>query len=149
MPLFAAGTDTLKKVSTGDAPRAREASSYSFGTASSAKTPDKDGAFARRADGVTKTLLSGLGHYKGFAFDDKGTQLSFLSDREAYKDNPATYRLYHWQTAAEAATAYRAAIEALKATSVDAADLQSWQQQSNAVFRELLQQKIDALGGAQ
>ena len=50
---------------------------------------------------------------------------------------------------AEAATAYRAAIEALKATPVDAADLQSWQQQSNAVFRELLQQKIDALGGAQ
>ena len=49
----------------------------------------------------------------------------------------------------EAATAYRAAIEALKATSVDAADLQSWQQQSNAVFRELMQQKIDALGGAQ
>ena len=43
----------------------------------------------------------------------------------------------------------RAAIEALKVTPVDAADLQSWQQQSNAVFRELLQQKIDALGGAQ
>ena len=38
MPLRAAGTDTLKKVSTGDAPRARDASSYSFGTASSAVT---------------------------------------------------------------------------------------------------------------
>ena len=38
MPLFAAGTDTRKYVSTGVAPRAREASSYSLGTASSAVT---------------------------------------------------------------------------------------------------------------
>ena len=36
MPLFAAGTDTLKQVSTGVAPSASDASSYSFGTASSA-----------------------------------------------------------------------------------------------------------------
>ena len=34
MPLFAAGTDTRKYVSMGVAPSAREASSYSFGTAS-------------------------------------------------------------------------------------------------------------------
>ena len=36
IPLFAAGTETLKYVSVGVAPRARDASSYSFGTASSA-----------------------------------------------------------------------------------------------------------------
>ena len=36
IPLFAAGTDTLKYVSTGVAPSAREASSYSGGTASRA-----------------------------------------------------------------------------------------------------------------
>ena len=37
------------------------------------KTPEKDGAFVRRmADGAAKTLLSGLGHYKGFAFDEAG-----------------------------------------------------------------------------
>ena len=38
MPLRAAGTDTLKYVSTSVAPRASDASSYSFGTASSAVT---------------------------------------------------------------------------------------------------------------
>ena len=38
MPLFAAGTDTLKYVSMGVAPRASDASSYSRGTASSAVT---------------------------------------------------------------------------------------------------------------
>ena len=38
MPLLAAGADTRNQVSTGVAPRARDASSYSFGTASSALT---------------------------------------------------------------------------------------------------------------
>ena len=38
MPLLAAGTDTRNQVSTGVAPRAREASSYSLGTASRAVT---------------------------------------------------------------------------------------------------------------
>ena len=38
MPLLAAGTETLKYVSTGVAPSASDASSYSGGTASSAVT---------------------------------------------------------------------------------------------------------------
>ena len=38
MPLFAAGTETRNHVSSGVAPRARDASSYSPGTASSAVT---------------------------------------------------------------------------------------------------------------
>lgn len=74
-----------------------------YGTASTAKTSEKDGAFARRADGVTKALATGLGHYKGFAFDDKSTQLAFISDRDAYKDDPAIYRLYHWLVPADTA----------------------------------------------
>ena len=48
----------------------------------------------------------------------------------------------------EAVAAYRAAIEALQTAEKTGRDsMQNWQQQSNAVFRELLQQKIDALGG--
>ena len=31
------------------------------------------------------TLLKGLGNYKGFAFDEKGGQLAFISDRDDYK----------------------------------------------------------------
>ena len=50
--------------------------------------------------------------------------------------------------ASEAVAAYRAAIEALQTAEKTGRDsMQNWQQQSNAVFRELLQQKIDALGG--
>jgi dienelactone hydrolase len=84
---------------------AKDGSWLAYGTASAAKTPEKDGAYARRtADGVTKTLLSGLGHYKAFAFDEKATQAAFLSDRDSYKDNPALYRLYQWTATTDAAS---------------------------------------------
>ena len=50
--------------------------------------------------------------------------------------------------ASEAVAAYRAGIEALQAAEKNGKEaMQNWQQQSNAMFRELLQQKIDALGG--
>jgi hypothetical protein len=76
---------------------AKDGSWLAYGTSSEAKTPEKDGAFVRRtSDGVTKTLLSGLGHYKTFAFDEKTAQLAFLSDRDSYKDNPTIYKLYYW-----------------------------------------------------
>ena len=73
-----------------------------YTVSSEAKTPEKDGVFARRmSDGATKVLLSGLGNYKGVAFDEKGSQLAFLSDKDTYKDDPATFKLYHWLPAAE------------------------------------------------
>jgi dipeptidyl aminopeptidase/acylaminoacyl peptidase len=59
----------------------------------------KDGAFARRmSDGSVRTLLSGRGHYKSFAFDEKGAQLAFLSDKEEYAKPVSPYRLYYWKT---------------------------------------------------
>jgi dipeptidyl aminopeptidase/acylaminoacyl peptidase len=71
----------------------------------SSKTPDGDGAFARRmADGTTKTLLTGQGNYKNFAFDGKATQAAFVSDRDDYKAPAPRFKLYQWATAAAAAT---------------------------------------------
>jgi dipeptidyl aminopeptidase/acylaminoacyl peptidase len=81
----------------------RDGNWIAYGTSSTAKTPGKDGAFARGADGQTKSLLTGLGHYKAFAFDEKGGQLAFISDRDTYKENPATYKLYYWLVTGETA----------------------------------------------
>ena len=51
--------------------------------------------------------------------------------------------------AGDAVAAYRAALDALQATDKASKEsMQNWQLQSNAMFRELLQQKIDALGGS-
>jgi len=61
------------------------------------KKPEEDGAFVRKAaGGATKTLLKGQGNYKGFAFDEKGTQLAFVSDRDEWKNDVSPSKLYHW-----------------------------------------------------
>lgn len=68
------------------------------------KTPAKDGAFARPLAGSTrKTLLTGEGNYKSFAFDGDGKQAAFISDRDEFKSTTRLYKLYHWTTAAETA----------------------------------------------
>ena len=67
----------------------------------SSKTPENDGAFAREtASGKTVALLKGLGNYKGFAFDEKGGQLAFTSDRDDYKSDKSASKLYCWAPAA-------------------------------------------------
>jgi dipeptidyl aminopeptidase/acylaminoacyl peptidase len=65
----------------------------------------KDGAFVRQmSDGSVKTLHSGKGHFKSFAFDTDGTQLAFLSDQAEYDKQVSPYRLYYWKTGDAAAT---------------------------------------------
>jgi dipeptidyl aminopeptidase/acylaminoacyl peptidase len=65
----------------------------------------KDGAFARHiADGAVRTLHAGRGHYKSLAFDEAGTQLTFLSDEAEYAQKISPYRLYYWKAGDAAAT---------------------------------------------
>ncbi len=68
------------------------------------KKPEEDGAFLRKAaDGTTRTLLKGQGNVKGLAFDEKGSQLAFLSDRDEWKNEVSLYKLYLWQEPAATA----------------------------------------------
>jgi dipeptidyl aminopeptidase/acylaminoacyl peptidase len=74
----------------------------------SSKTPANDGAFLRRvADGSTKTLLTGQGNYKGFAFDGKAAQLAFISDRDDYAAKASRFKLYHATTDGASASELR------------------------------------------
>jgi dipeptidyl aminopeptidase/acylaminoacyl peptidase len=83
---------------------AKDGSLLAYGTSS--KTGDADGAFVRvMADGATKTLARGIGHYKSFAFDEAGRQLAFVSDRDDYRSDPAPYKLYFWTPADTGAVA--------------------------------------------
>jgi dipeptidyl aminopeptidase/acylaminoacyl peptidase len=67
-----------------------------YGT--STKAGDADGAFVRTiADGSTKALARGIGHYKDFAFDEKGAQLAFVTDRDEYKSDASPFSLYYWR----------------------------------------------------
>ncbi|HEY3382796.1 MAG TPA: prolyl oligopeptidase family serine peptidase [Vicinamibacterales bacterium] len=65
----------------------------------SSKKPESDGAFVRKtADGSVRSVLTGLGNYKGIAFDDAGGQLAFVSDRDDYKAEAPAFRLYAWSS---------------------------------------------------
>jgi len=106
------GTDlVVRELATGRDVTVSEVSEYVWnkpGTwmayAVSSETPGTDGAFARRvADGATRSLIKGAGNYKGFAFDEKGVRLAFVSDRDAYGSDAPVFKLYFWESAAETA----------------------------------------------
>ena len=107
------GTDlVVRELAAGKETTIPEVSEYAWskpGTwlayAVSSKTPENDGAFVRRAaDGETRGLLKGPGHYRGFAFDDGGTQLAFVSDRDSFKDAAPAFKLYHWANSGPSAS---------------------------------------------
>jgi dipeptidyl aminopeptidase/acylaminoacyl peptidase len=62
------------------------------------KQQEKNGLFAVTA-GVSSapvTLLSGKGQYKKLTWDEKQTQLAFLSDRDDAAAKQPKFKLYHW-----------------------------------------------------
>jgi dipeptidyl aminopeptidase/acylaminoacyl peptidase len=82
----------------------KDGSWLAYSVSSTPKTPENDGAFARRpGEGTFRTLLAGNGNYKGLAFDDKDAQLAFVSDRDGYKADTPAFKLYCWSTTADAA----------------------------------------------
>lgn len=106
------GTDLLiRELATGKETRITEVVEYvwnkpgtrlAYGVSS--KTPENDGAFAfEAATAKTATLLKGLANYKGFAFDEKGGQIAFTSDRDDYKAEKSASKLYYWAAPATAA----------------------------------------------
>ncbi len=103
----------LRELATGTQTSVAEVAEYAWNRdgswlayAVSSKTPARDGAFARRAaDGATRALLTGRGNHKSLTFDEKGTQLAFLSDRGDGKGRAKTFTLYHWTPAAPAGRA--------------------------------------------
>ncbi|MEN6311436.1 MAG: prolyl oligopeptidase family serine peptidase, partial [Acidobacteriota bacterium] len=107
------GTDlVVRDLATGKETKIAEVAEYAWtkdgsrlAYGISSKTPENDGAFAREtASGKVVALLKGLGNYKNFAFDEKGSQLAFTSDRDDYKAEKSASKLYYWPTTAAAAT---------------------------------------------
>ncbi len=99
--LTAGTTKTISEVM--DYVVAKDGSAIAYSVSS--RTPSNDAAFVLRiSDGSTKTLLSGQGTYKGFAFDAKGAQLAFISDRDDYAAKASRFNLYHASMSANSAT---------------------------------------------
>ena len=86
-----------------------------LGFAVSSKKPEDDGAFVWKTAGKIIPLMKGLGHYKSVTFDEKGTQLAFLSDRDEYKKDTSAYKLYQWAEGLPAAVELAPAVKGLPA----------------------------------
>jgi len=100
------GTElVIRNLETNETISVQEVSEYTWAKngrylayAVSSKKPEDDGAFILDpSSGKTITLLKGQGHYVKLAFDEKGQQLAFLSDRDAYQEKVSPYKLYLWQ----------------------------------------------------
>ena len=63
-----------------------------------------DGVYVLDLDKQTiAEIASGLGNYKNFAFNDKGTELAFVTDKEDYQSKTSSWSLYHWKRGSKSA----------------------------------------------
>ncbi|HEV2130828.1 MAG TPA: hypothetical protein VGR27_06990, partial [Longimicrobiaceae bacterium] len=93
----------LRDLSTGQESSFEDVTGYALDDAGrwlaftvSSREGERDGAYVHSlGDGRTHTLLSGEGNYKQLAFDEAGTQLAFVSDRDTYAQEKTQYTLYH------------------------------------------------------
>ncbi|RFT14933.1 MAG: putative acylaminoacyl-peptidase [Candidatus Saccharicenans subterraneus] len=100
------GTElVIRNLETNETISVQEVSEYTWSRngrylayAVSSKKPEDDGAFILDpSSGKTVALLKGQGHYVKLAFDERGQQLAFLSDRDSYQEKASPYKLYLWQ----------------------------------------------------
>ena len=49
------------------------------------------------------SLVSGLGNYKNITFNEQGTQLAFITDKDDYQSKDSSWNLYLWRTGTSAA----------------------------------------------
>ena len=71
--------------------------------ATSTKDAKGDGvSVVATADGTAHAVLAGAGHYKSAVFDDGGTQLAFLTDRDDYEADQPAFALYYWNVGHDA-----------------------------------------------
>jgi len=96
-------TLVLRDLETGAETRYADVTSYAMDDAGrwlgfivASHEPAKDGAYVvSLADGRVHTLLSGEGEYRQLAFDERGSQIAFLSNRDSFQKEKPAYVLYH------------------------------------------------------
>jgi len=76
----------------------------------SSKDGSADGAFVVEIEvGTATALLTGEGIYGTVVFDEEGSQVAFMSNRDDYQAEQPEYTLYHWRSGRAEASAAAAA----------------------------------------
>ncbi|MEO8335332.1 MAG: prolyl oligopeptidase family serine peptidase [bacterium] len=92
----------IRNLGTGAEERLTDVQTYAFDDSAKmlgytviSRQPGKDGAYVRNmSTGVTSTLLTGTGDYKGLTFDRSANQLAFFSNKDEFGKPKAGYTLY-------------------------------------------------------
>jgi len=103
-------TLVLRNLETGAEHRYDYVTEYAFAKdgsrlvyATSTKDTSGDGVFiVTTGEGVATPLAAGPGHYKSVVFDERGTQLAFLADRDDYEADQPSFSLYYWKAGGDA-----------------------------------------------
>ncbi|HRH40475.1 MAG TPA: prolyl oligopeptidase family serine peptidase [Pyrinomonadaceae bacterium] len=108
------GTDlVLRNLANGTDRTFADVLEYSFSKdgktlvyAVSSKKEETNGAFAvtPQTDAAPVALLAGAGKYLKFTWDEKQTQLAFISDKDDVTASQPKFRVYHWMRTAPSAT---------------------------------------------
>ncbi len=108
------GTDLLlRNLATGTDRTFADVLEYSFSKdakslvyAVSSKKEETNGAFAAtpQTDAAPVALLAGAGKYLKFTWDEKQTQLAFISDKDDVTATQPKFRVYHWSRTAPTAS---------------------------------------------
>ncbi|MEX2152674.1 MAG: hypothetical protein WD825_04995 [Gemmatimonadaceae bacterium] len=93
----------LRNLATGGEERIADVLDFAFDDSAKvfayavvSRASDKDGAYVRNlSTGATTTLLSGKGDYTQIALDRAASQIAFVSNRDEFGKDNATFTLYH------------------------------------------------------
>jgi dipeptidyl aminopeptidase/acylaminoacyl peptidase len=95
----------LRRLADGNERAFADVSEYTFSKdakslvyAISSKKEENNGVFAvvPQSDAASVSLLSGAGKYQKFTWDEKQTQLAFISDRDDATTRQPKFKVYHW-----------------------------------------------------
>ena len=102
----------LRRLSDGNERKFADVLAYSFSKDAktlvysvSSRKEESNGAYAitPQTEASPITLLSGAGKYNKFTWDEKQTQLAFLSDRDDSTASQPKFKIYHWLRSARSA----------------------------------------------
>ena len=107
---FATSVETGRKEDQTRKESAEKSTSSDNGAKSNSKSdeeanPDQiDGIYVIDLESLKKTKIAeGLGNYKNLSFNEDGSQLAFLTDKDDYAAKTASWSLYHWKARSKAA----------------------------------------------
>ena len=98
------GKEESKPKTDGDKPASKDAKKGDSKSENKANPDERDGVYVVDLKTFKKTKITeGIGNYRNVTFNEDGSQLAFLSDKDDYDAKTSSQSLYHWKVKSKAA----------------------------------------------